>query len=695
MDSDKLIRIIIVDKGLHQAEKITSALRGYGLHVLAEHAEDTANMCDIVVNKSVDLMLFSLDLPDLTLQQVQNLIRECGRHISIIGMTKELNEDVMVDSMKQGVQDVVNINFLHHMALTVKRESDNLKIWRKAIKNERDLHESEKRCQSLLVNSKDAVAYVHEGMHIYANEAYLELFGNTDFDELEGMPLIDMVDSSQQDTLKRFLRDLSQNKNNSNELELTLVHESGNTLDGLLEFSRASYDGETCTQILIRAKADTKELEQQIDYLQQHDLVTSLVNRQYFLEHLQKHITEAISNHKDSNLIYISIDNFDSIRGTIGVSGCDIVINDIAQTLKENAHEEDLVARFGAYSYCILVKNRNKAEVDIFAEILLKQIEQQISDIGKQSISATCSIVIYHIDENAPNNSNEIIARTEKALDKLQDQGGNKFELYVPVAGEMSQEEQDAQVAKCIKTAIASNSIEAMYQPIVSITGISGERYEILKTLYTPEGEVMDADEYMPVAERTGLAKALDRWAIVTAIKLIAKAGQSDRKLDIFIPLSGDALCDSKLAEWISERIQNAKISSEHLVFTFNESHVVNQLKSAKNLFTGLKALHCQVVLDNFGTGINPYQLVKHIQPDFIRINQEFMVNLSSNTDNQNSVRGLTEQASSMEIASIIPDVKDASVLSVLWTLGADYVQGDFLQEPAKTLDYDFSSMSG
>ena len=111
MESDKLIRLLIVDKGLHQAEKVTSALRGYGLHVLAEHAEGTANMCEIVVNKSVDLMLFSLDLPDLTLQQVQNLIRECGRHISIIGMSNELNEEVIVEAMKLGVQDVININY--------------------------------------------------------------------------------------------------------------------------------------------------------------------------------------------------------------------------------------------------------------------------------------------------------------------------------------------------------------------------------------------------------------------------------------------------------------------------------------------------------------------------------------------------------------------------------------------------------
>ena len=693
MDSDKLIRLLIVDKGLHQAEKITSALRGYGLHVLAEHAEDTGNMCDIIVHKSVDIMLFSLDLPDLSLQQIQSLIRECGRHISILGITQNISEEVMVEAMKLGAQDVVNINYLHQMALTVKRESDNLKIWRKAINIEKELHESEQRCQSLLVNSKDAVAYVHEGMHIYANEAYLELFGNTEFDELEGMPLIDMVDSSQQDTLKRFLRDLSQHKNSSNELELKLVNESGEVFEGLLEFSRASYDGETCTQILIRAQVDTSELEQQIDFLHQHDLVTNLLNRQYFMENLQQTIDEAISGQKESNLFYISIDNFEQVRSSIGISGCDILINDIAKTLKQNALEDDLVARFGAYSYSILLADRDQSKVEAFAELLLKQIEQQISEVGKQSISATCSIAIYHIDENAPDNANEIVARTERTLDKIQVKGGNQYLQYVPVSGEMTQAEEDALMAKSIKSAIANNTIDALYQPIVSINGITGERYEILRSLFAEDRTEIAKNEYMPVAERTGLAKALDRWAIVNAIKTIATSAKAGRKLDVFIPLSCDAITDASLAGWVSDRIKNAKIPSERLVFMLDEAHVVNQLKAAKNLFQGLKEIHCQIVLDNFGTGLNPFQLVKHIQPDFIRINTEYMEGLSSSPDNQNSIRELTTQASSMEISSIIPKVVDASILSVLWTVGADFVQGDFLQAPAASLEYDFSSM--
>ncbi|MBT4078379.1 MAG: response regulator, partial [Gammaproteobacteria bacterium] len=287
-ESDKLIRLLIVDEGLYQAEVITSALRSSGLHVLAEHAENSDDMAEIIKQKPIDLVLFSLQLTDFTLQQAQQLIRECGRHLYIVGMASEVNDEMATEAMKLGAQDVICNSSLERLALVVKRESDNIKIWRKTVKSEKELHESEKRCQSLLANSKDAVAYVHEGMHIYANNVYMELFGNTDFDELEGMPLIDMVHTSQQDELKQFLRDLSQNKNTKNELTLKLMHANGETIDGLLEFSRASFEGENCTQILIRTQADTSELEQQISYMSQHDLVTGLYNRQYFMEQLQQ-----------------------------------------------------------------------------------------------------------------------------------------------------------------------------------------------------------------------------------------------------------------------------------------------------------------------------------------------------------------------------------------------------------------------
>ena len=326
---------------------------------------------------------------------------------------------------------------------------------------------------------------------------------------------------------------------------------------------------------------------------------------------------------------------------------------------------------------------------------MLKLIEESISEIGSQSISATCSISIYHIDENIPDNPNEIIARAERNLDKIQREGGNQASIYVPVAGEMTQEEQDGEIARTIKSAISNNSVRAMYQPIVSITGEGGERYQLEIAIRTESGEELTATDYMESAERSGTAKTLDRWCVVHAIKQISKAVQAGRKLNLFINLSNDSLKDPALARWIAQRIQSAKIPGEQLVFTISEAHAVNQLKSAKALYKGLKQLHCQIVLDDFGTGLKPFQLVKHIQPDYLRISPAFVNGLAGNNENQNSIREINNQASSMEIRSIVPGVADASILSVLWSVGADFVQGDFLQAPSENMSYDFTSMSG
>ncbi|MEE8364973.1 MAG: GGDEF domain-containing response regulator [Gammaproteobacteria bacterium] len=692
-ETEKLIRLLIVDEGLHEAEQITSSLRAAGMQVRAEFADDSETMADILANKTLDLVLFSNDLPDFTLQQAQHLIRECGRHVVLILVAQNPAQKLIVKSIAEGAQDVVSSDNLEHLHLVIKREAYSLGLWRKAMRLEFEIQESEKRCQSLLANSRDAVAYVHEGMHIFANASYLEFFGNVDFEELEGTPIIDMVDPTQQNELKKFLRDLGKSEKDHNELTLKLLHSSGETLNATLEFSKASYDGEPCTEILIRSGTDTSELEEQINYLHQHDMITGLYHRQYFLDKLKSVITQAVNGIQQSALIYISIDDFQSVHDMIGISGCDILIADIAKILQKNAIGGQTLARFGAHSYVSLGATKDRNLVEKFAARIPVLVEEHISEIGDLSVSATCSVGVCFIDENSPNNANEIIARAEKTCDEIQKFGGNKSSVYVPKEGEMTQEEEDGITADLIKEALAKNRIKALYQPIVSIKAEGGERYISSLELTTKDGETYYREDYLSAAERTGTAKALDRWMILHAIKKITETRKQSRKIDFFIPLSADSVLDSSLAQWITKSLAKARISGEQLVFMINEGHAVNHLKAAKTLFRGLKQMHCQFALDEFGTGHNPFQLVRHISPDYIGVNPVYMENLAQNNDNQQSIRELSNQAMSLEIRTITPGVEDADILSVLWTLGVDFVQGNFLQKPEKLLNYDFSSM--
>ena len=692
-NEEKLIRLLIVDEGFHKAEQITSSLRAAGIHVRAEFAEDGEDMCEILENKVLDLVLFSIDLPDFSLHQGQQLISECGRHVALIAIAKKVDAEVIVGAIDEGAQDVVASGSLEHLIQVIRRESSNINTWRRAKRLELEFQESEKRCQNLLSSSKDAVAYVHEGMHIFANQVYMELFGNTDFDELEGTSLIDMVDTSQQSELKTYLRELSKNENETNELELQLTHSSGEKISATLEFSRASYEGEPCTQILIRSSADTSELEEQINYLHQHDLITGLYNRQFFMDELKTSVTQAVNGIHQLALIYITIDNFQSIRDMVGISGCDTLISDVAAILTENASSDDIVARFGAYSYTCLSKIVDRDQGEAFAAKIPQLVEQHISEIGSQSISSTCSSAIVFIDENSPDNPNEIVSRAEKTCDEIQNQGGNQSKIYIPKAGEMTLDEEDSITASLIKDALNHNRIKGMYQPIVGVKAQGGERYVSSLEITSEDGRSIHQDDFQGAAERTGTAKMLDRWKILHAIKKISDTKKNGRKIDFFVPLSADSIKDPALAQWISENLAKARITGEHLVFMIDEAQAVNQLKAAKTLARGLQQIHCQFAIDEFGTGLNPFQLAKLVNADYVRVNRAYMDNLAQNNENQDSIREIAYQAGDMEINTITPGVTDAAVLSVLWTLNVDFVQGEFLQAPQKELNYDFSSM--
>lgn len=690
---DKLIRLLIVDEGLHKAEQITSSLRASGMHARAEFAEDAEDMRDLLESKVLDLVLFSMDLPDFELKQAIQLINECGRHVVLIAITSQPTAELIVKSINEGAQDVISDESLDHLILVIKREFFSLDQWRSSRQLELQLQESEKRCQSLLANSKDAVAYVHEGMHIYANQAYMELFGNTDFAELEGTPIIDMIDSSQQNQIKTFLREFSLNETSKNQLELKLVHSSGEKIDATLEFSPASYDGEPCTQILIRSAGDTAELEEQINYLHQHDLITSLYNHQYLMEELKKAIALAGSGAHKYAMIYIAIDNFQSIRDSVGISGCDILIGNIAKLLKALASKNQIVARFGAHSYSILSAFKDKAAIEKQAAQIPSLIERHVSQVGDQSISATCTVSVIYIDQNSPTNINEILTRVEKTCTEAQQAGGNQMVIYVPKAGEMTPDEEDNQISEQIKDALANNRIEGLYQPIVSIKAQGGERYISSQVVITSEGEKLIKDDYAAAATRTKVLKTLDRWAILHAIKKVSEASKKSLKVQCFVPLCVDSIIDPSLAGWIAENIIKSKINARLLVLMVDEGDAVSQLKATKDFFKGIKEIKCQFAIDDFGTGLNPFQLVKHIKADYVRVSAAYMENLAQSPENQRSIREIATQASEMGILSITPGVEDAAILSVLWTLNVDFVYGDFLQAPEKALQYDFSSM--
>jgi EAL domain-containing protein (putative c-di-GMP-specific phosphodiesterase class I) len=208
------------------------------------------------------------------------------------------------------------------------------------------------------------------------------------------------------------------------------------------------------------------------------------------------------------------------------------------------------------------------------------------------------------------------------------------------------------------------------------------------------DGSTIPPAEFMPSAERTGMATALDRWVIVSALKRLGEQRKEHPDTVFFIKLSVGTLQDAEMLPWISEKIKEARMPAENLVFQLKEAIVVNHLKQAKEFVKGLRALRCQFGLEDFGSGLNPFQLLKHLAVDFIKIDGAFVADLNDNHENQETIRSLTDTAHSMNKLVIVPQVGDPNTLSVLWGVGANFIQGNFLQEPSEDLSYDFSTMA-
>lgn len=687
---DNVLRLILVEDNLNDAEMMISTIKGAGFAVRADRAVTPDEFETLLKKHTPDLVICSLKVPGLSLEQTIAGIRDAGRSAPVVAVTDGPAD--VIDCMQLGAADLVQKGQPEHLKLVVSRTVTCQSQWRQLKQVESALRETERRCKNLLQSSRDAIAYVHEGMHIFANESYLELFGYAGIDDVEGTPIMDMVAPADQNKMKEFLRDYAKGKEQKQELDITLRDINDKEFKANIEFTPASIDGEPCTQILIRDQANAKELEQQLNYLSQHDLFTGLYNRQYFIEQLSTRVGVASQGQGNTALVQIVIDKFDDIKGIVGVSGSDLVIADVGKTLEQNADEGDLVARMDGPNFAILTGHGEKAALTAYMEKLLKAITDSIYEVEGKSITCTISSGAAIIDENTPD-PNELIARSEAARGEAAQGDGGKFVIYQPKAGEMTQKQLDEQWSEVIRDALKDNRLRLLYQPIVSLHGDPGERYDVFLRLLDKEGNPVSPDEFLPSAERTNMAKGLDRWVLINALKKLAEHRKTHPDTIFFIKLTAGSLQDPGALPWVAEKLKEARLPAESLVLEMKEETILKYLKQAKEFVNGLKQIKCAFALDDFGAGLDPFKLLKHVNADYLKIDRGFMQNITGNQENQDAVKSLTDTAHSMNKLIVAQFVEDPNALSVLWGMGVNYIQGSFLQDPSEELNYDFSSM--
>lgn len=695
MSKETSVNMIVIDDSFNNEEKLVSTIRSLGTTARSVRVEDDEDLEEALKKITPDLLIYSngmelIDLPTtIKILTDHKLINTT----SVLTACREGHDNDLNVAMTQGANDQIDLNNETHLKNILLRELSQITNNKRLAKIEVAYLESKKRIESLMDSSRDAIAYIHEGMHIYSNQSYLELFGFEENEDLEGTPILDMVSSDDQNNFKKFLRDYGK-KTTIESFESGMKNADGTEFNGKIEFSPASIDGEPCIQIVIRNELDQKELEKQINLLSQRDQVTGLYNRQFFIDSLEKTISKAKKDKAESALLYLSLDNFHDMKSKLGVIGSDQLLIDIAELLKKTCDTNDVLARFDGHHFTIIHENSNREGAEICGNKLREAIEQFNTDVNGTKTNTTCTIGISLIESESPESS-EILLRAEKAAEESQISGPNKVSVYVPKEGELTQKEVDSKVSSNLLAALKNDMFVLNYQPVISLHGDIEERYEVYVRMKDKKGAIIMPDDFIPAAERSGLMPLVDRWVIGNALNVLIAQKKANKDTKFFIKLSEASLRDEKLLPWLEQKIHAANINKNAIIFEIKESTAVTNLKQSKALGEGLAALDCGFALDDFGTGMNPFQLLKHIPVDYLKIESSFMDKLSTNTQNQETVKNITETATKMGKLTIAQCIHDASSLSVLWGMGVNFIQGNFLQEPMAELNYDFSEMAG
>ncbi|PHQ26899.1 diguanylate cyclase [Marinobacter guineae] len=684
------VHLLILDPSQNDAESLVSLLRNSGKATRAHRITSEEDLEETLKAGNWDLFL-ARDLDEeFSADDALAMIRRMDKDIPFILLTEQASRERTVAMMKAGAQDTVPFEYTDLLVLVVNRELAALEERRRRRVLESHLREAEQRCQLLLESSKDAIAYINDGMHIYANQSYMEFLGYDDIDDLICIPVLDTLTPESQDKYKGFMKSFAEKAEDGMTMNCTARRSDDHELNVTMSVSAATYDGETCTQIVLQPEHSDAELEEKLRQISSQDLLTGLYNRQYLMDALAEAISNAGKNNETGALAYIALDNFMSMKSQVGISGADLLLGDLANLLKEQAGDDLALARLSDDAFSLLCQPCDEKTMADHAERIRKAVEDHLFDINGRTVQLTLSIGVAAITENSPK-AEELMARAHTAsaeVRKLEGHAqGNGVVLYNPADFETLDESNSVEA---IQKALEENRFRLLFQPIINLRGEGEEHYEAFVRMLEKDDKEVSPYDFLPPTGPSDTAIKIDRWVILQTIKQLSSHRSRGHDTRLFLNVTAETLQDKTFTPWLSVALKAARLPGESLIFQIREGDANNYMKQARDFTKAVHELHCKVSISQFGCALNPFNTLKHIDTDYVKIDGSFTEEIQKSDKAKEQVKEMVKSLQNNGKLTIIPLVENAGVLATLWQAGVNYIQGYYLQAPVPEMNYDF-----
>lgn len=434
---------------------------------------------------------------------------------------------------------------------------------------------------------------------------------------------------------------------------------------------------------LVRLVTDEKATLTRLNYLATCDELTGHLNRTRLREELTRVIVRTTTAKRSCAFVVAAIDKLAVINETYGFDCADEVIVTTGQRLARALRGSDVIGRTAGNKFGIILAECGEREMALVAQRLHAAVHDEAIETRAGSVSATVSLGAVWLPQGAET-SQEAMLRAEEALERARGTGRNGFAVFAKSEQRESTRRRLITIGDEIMAALRSDRLVFAYQPIVGAQSRKPEHYECLLRLKREDGSIANAGEFIPAAETLGLVRLVDRRALEMAVAQLY--AHEDIKLSINV--SGTTACDQSWLQSFINYVRENREVAERMTVELTETAALHGFEENSRFVTRLRDMGCRVAIDDFGAGYTSFRNLHNLHVDMVKIDGDYVKNLSTSPDNQLFVRTLVDLAKNFRLETVAEWVSSEEDAKLLLELGVDFFQGYYFGEPNLSPDW-------
>ncbi len=630
------------------------------------HVEKLSEGIKFLQSDPIDIVLLDLYLPDSRGHETFSTLQSAFPNLPIVIMTG-LDDITLGDRIVQlGAQDyLIKGKFTGDALLRAIRYAiDRNGLKRQLQEAIAEAEAGEVRLKQLISSMSDGVVVVDkEGIVRFANPVAASLFSACP-EEMLGIPF-------------RFPTVIGRND------EVEIMRE-GKPIHLEMSVTALEWRGEKTALATLRDVTEQKQLRDRLIHLSYHDTLTGLANRSLLMVHLKQAIARASRTKKWVAACFGDLDQFKQVNDTLGHPVGDLLLQEAAKRMETCLREGDSIARLGGDEFVILLPDLTRLEdISNVAQKIVNKLSLPYSFDGHEWVTTiSLGISVYPDDTK---DAETLLKYADMALYRAKESGKNTCHYYSPAIETRVLERRTLE--ESLRSAILEKRLFVNYQPIVSLRTGQILGLEGLLRLMDLSGEVLLPEQFIPIAEETGLIVSIGEWALHTVCT------QNKIWQDMELPpvvttvnLSARQLKMVSFVCRVANILKETGLPPSYLELELTES-MMQDMEQAISGLRALKAMGVRTSVDDFGTGYSSLSHLRRFPLDTLKIDASFICNITSSKEDRALLETIVIMAHNLKLRAVAEGVENEEQLRILRSMGCDAGQGFYFSKPLSTED--------